>query len=103
MDRRRFSRAGSWVLIAVIVVLWAWKPQHPAALRIGVDVIGVAIGIGWLLIIADWLLSTAGWLAWVRGGGLRSLASNLTLRSSAPLLTALAGLGALAFLIYRVT
>jgi hypothetical protein len=100
MDRGRISKLGSWALFAVVAVLWAWKPKHPIALRIAVDVIGIVMAVGWLVIIAIWLLNAAGWL---RSGGLRTLGANVTLSSSGPLLAALATLAALAALVLVIS
>jgi hypothetical protein len=100
MDRSRASKLGTWVLFAVVAVLWAWQPKHPMALRVGVDVIGVVMGVTWLVIIAVWVLNSAGWL---RSGGIRTLGANATLRSSAPLLAALATLAALAALVLVIS
>jgi hypothetical protein len=99
MDRGRITKLGSWLLFVVVAVLWAWKPKPPIVLRIGVDVIGIVMAVGWLVIITIWLLNTAGWL---RSGGVRTLGANVTLRSSVPLLAALATLAALALVISRI-
>lgn len=99
MDRRRISQVGGPVLFAVVAVLWTWKPKHPLALHIGVDVIGVVMAVAWLLLLANWLRNTVGWLRWARSGGLRTLGANVTLRSTAPLLAALAAVVAFAFVI----
>jgi hypothetical protein len=102
MEQRKLSQWASWALIGVVCVLWAWRPQHPLALRLLVDVSGVVVGIAWLASVATWLRNGVGWLRWVRGGGLRMLGANVTLRSATPLLVCLAGFAAIAFLVARI-
>ena len=102
MEQRRWSQPALIAIAVAIGILWAIRPAHPTALRVLVDVIGIVMGVGWIVIAVSFIRSTT---AWLRGQGWREMrpGRSWTLETTMPLLVCLGILGLVAVLVTQLT